>query len=91
MVISVISLFTHGLLEGISCSSSLEESESVASWSVSMILMTFCWVFLLALLTGSLSLLSSESFIVDCTDMLKQVRDKGSGNTSYGVFGCIKQ
>lgn len=78
MVICVISLLSLCVL--FRCASSLEESESVASWSVRMIRTNLCFVLRLVLLGGSPSKFELEgesfkfnfsSFSVDCTDMLE--------------------
>lgn len=82
-LICVICFFTFRNLTGFSCSSSQEESESVASWSVIMILTSFCCVFLLVLHTGSLleklisvEVLSCWSLKADCTGMPEVVKGR---------------
>lgn len=108
MFISVISLFVFRVLLGLfSLSSSLEESESVASWSVRMIRTSFLWVFLLVLHGGSPSKtelgVASFSFCslrVDCTDMpLKCVRESEGRKKKEGFLvlflggcqGCLSE
>ena len=90
MVIWVISLFSFfGLVVVLffSLSSSLDESESVASWSVRMIRTTLCLVLRLVLHGGSPSKFelgaesfSFSSFSVDCTGMSeRENREKNEG------------
>ena len=78
MLIWVISLFT--LVVCCCCSSSSSESESVASWSVTMIRRSLLWVLVLVLHGGSSSKwelgdarFMGWCFSFACTDMPKRV------------------
>lgn len=76
MLIRVISLFSFRCFVACFCSSSEEESESVASWSVIMIRRSFLWVLVLVLHGGLSSKLElgvvnfmGWRLSVECTDM----------------------